>query len=93
MDERARPTSETGLASSDRARRGIERLAAPQAPAPSTASAPAPAELVDQKKLEALAKPAEAPAPVKAPTEREKPADLAKANEKLSSLLGNPKSE
>src|SRR5947209_4158208 len=56
----------------------LERLAAPQAPAPSTASAPAPAELVDQKKLEALAKPAEAAAPVKPPTEREKPADLAK---------------
>src|SRR2546425_4690981 len=32
----------------------LERLAAPQASAPSTASAPAPAELVDQKKLEAL---------------------------------------
>jgi len=71
----------------------LERLAAPQAPAPSTASAPVPAELVDQKKLEALAKPAEAPAPVRAPTEREKPADLAKANEKLTSLLGNPKSD
>jgi len=48
-----------------------------------------PAELVDQKKLEALATPPEPSAPVKPAAEREKPADLEKANEKLSSLLGN----
>src|SRR5438552_1327740 len=40
----------------------LERLAAPQAPVPGVISALAPAELVDQRKLEALAKPAEAPA-------------------------------
>src|SRR5258708_7159436 len=72
----------------------LERLAAPQAPAPSTPPAPAPAELVDQKKLEALARPAEpAPPPSKPSAGREKPVDLEKANEKLSSLLGNPGSD
>src|SRR2546427_935486 len=43
----------------------LERLAAPQAPVPGVISAPASAESVDQKKLEALARPAEAAAPVK----------------------------
>src|SRR5882724_9269413 len=67
----------------------LERLAAPQAPFPSIASASVPAESVDQKKLEALARPADAAAPVKPPSELQKPAELEKANEKLSSLLGN----
>jgi ABC-2 type transport system ATP-binding protein len=57
---------------------------------------------VDQSKLEALARPAElrpVPAPASKPSvgneqpapEPPKPVDLAKANEKLSSLLGKPK--
>jgi hypothetical protein len=44
---------------------------------------------VDERKLEALA---QAAAPAAAPeTAPEKPADLSKAEEKLSSLLGNKK--
>jgi ABC-2 type transport system ATP-binding protein len=67
----------------------LERLSAPQAPRPPEMAAPEPAEQLDQKKLEALAKPAETPPPVsKRAAELEKPADLEKANEKLSSLLG-----
>lgn len=69
----------------------LERLTLPQPPVASKfAPASEPVETVDQKKLEALAKPSQpAPsAPVPAP---EKPADLDKADEKLSSLLGKPK--
>jgi ABC-2 type transport system ATP-binding protein len=67
----------------------LERLTAPQAPRPTAMAAPEPAEQLDQKKLEALAKPAKTPPPVsKRAAEPEKPADLEKANEKLSSLLG-----
>lgn len=68
----------------------LERLAAPQpAKAEAKPSAPA-ATAVDQEKLEALTHrtgPAPAP-PTPAATEPAKPADLEKANEKLSSLLG-----
>ncbi len=56
---------------------------------------PEPIEKVDQRKLDSLTKPTEeksvetvSPVSTKAP---EKPADLSKANEKLSSLLGKPK--
>ena len=71
----------------------LERLAVPQAHTPAL-DIPQPAEAVDQQKLEALAKPAEPePAKPKTPREQERAADLEKANEKLSSLLGNPKSE
>ena len=56
--------------------------------------APAAAPKVDEKKLEAMAKPAEpAPTPEK-PTpvaQPEKPVDLSKADEKISSLLGGKK--
>jgi ABC-2 type transport system ATP-binding protein len=66
----------------------LERLTAPQ-PATPQALAPAPEETVDQKKLAALAKPTEpAPATQKPPAEPQNAAELAKANEKLSSLLG-----
>jgi hypothetical protein len=66
----------------------LERLAAPAAPKPVAPAAPStPAVQIDEAKLKDLAKPAEtrpaAPAPAPAP-----PADLGKANEKLSSLLG-----
>jgi ABC-2 type transport system ATP-binding protein len=64
----------------------LDRLTAPQPAAAKLALAPEPAETVDQKKLDALAKPTEpaAPAPQAEP---EKAAELEKANEKLSSLL------
>jgi len=70
----------------------LERLTTPKpSPTPTpvrTESKPA----MDEKKLDALSKPAEPVAtPSKpAPTEA-KPEDLAKADEKLSSLLGKPK--
>ena len=65
----------------------LERLTQVQAVAPAAAPAPAPAETVDQQKLAALTKPAE-PAAAPAATAPAKPEDLAKANEKLSSLVG-----
>jgi ABC-2 type transport system ATP-binding protein len=71
----------------------LERLTAPQ-PAPSPAPVPPPAETVSSGKLEALTRPqAEAPAPASAPTpvQAQSKADIEKANEKLSSLLGKPK--
>ena len=69
----------------------LDRLTAPQAPAiaPKVAE-PTAVESNAQQKLETLvrlAEPASAPKP--SGSEPEKPADLAKANEKLSSLLGN----
>jgi ABC-2 type transport system ATP-binding protein len=68
----------------------LEKLALPQPVAETKSVAPA-APKVDEKKLEAMAK-AAAPAPAKpAPTPDPKPADLSKADEKLSSLLGNKK--
>jgi len=56
-------------------------------------AAPVAAPKLDEKKLEAMAKvTAPAPAPAKpAPSPETKPADLSKADEKLSSLLGKPK--
>jgi ABC-2 type transport system ATP-binding protein len=72
----------------------LERLAAPQpAPAPSTVATPA-APPVDQNKLDQLtqvAEPAATSPATSAPAETAKPGDLAKADEKLSSLLGKPK--
>jgi ABC-2 type transport system ATP-binding protein len=55
---------------------------------------PSPAETAAAKKLAALTKPTEPVEEKKAPVaEPAKPADLSKANEKLSSLLGKPKSD
>jgi ABC-2 type transport system ATP-binding protein len=75
----------------------LEKLALPQQAAKPatrpTPAAPVAAPKVDEKKLEAMAK-ATAPASVpakSAPTPEAKPADLSKADEKLSSLLGKPK--
>jgi ABC-2 type transport system ATP-binding protein len=69
----------------------LERLAQPQAPAPAPATA-AKVETVDQKKLDALTKPEEPPVPAAKPSpETSQPADLKKADEKLSSLLGGSK--
>ena len=74
----------------------LERLTTPQPPAaPAAAPTPQAVETVDNKKLASLAQaaPAAAPAPTasSAPTETQTKADLEKANEKLSSLLGKPK--
>jgi ABC-2 type transport system ATP-binding protein len=67
----------------------LEKLALPQAaPVEKKAPAPVPEPRMDEKKLEAMAKP-EPPAPVKKAESEQKPADLSKANEKLSSLLGD----
>jgi len=70
----------------------LERLTLPEATRATPAPAAAPAETVDRQKLEALTRTSEpmAPAPAPAPEEK-KFADLEKANEKLSSLLGKPK--
>jgi len=72
----------------------LERLALPQAAQPAAGPKPAPpvaAPVTDANKLEALTK-AAPPAPAKpAAAPEQKPADLSKADEKLSSLLGNKK--
>jgi ABC-2 type transport system ATP-binding protein len=72
----------------------LERLTAPQ-PAPAApVPAPQPVDTVDRQKLDALthSQPAApAPTPAATPAETPKQADLEKANEKLSSLLGKPK--
>ena len=66
----------------------LERLTAPQ-PASPQAPITAPEEIVDQKKLAALAKPTEPTPATPAPaTEPGKAPELQKANEKLSALLG-----
>jgi len=68
----------------------LERLTLPQ----ETPAAPAPAapvgSSVDEKKLDSLAKAPE-PGPQTGPASEQKPADLSKADEKLSSLLNKPK--
>jgi len=73
----------------------LERFTAPTdtaKPSKVQVQTPTSAETAAAKKLEALAKPA---APLAAPrvtqAQPDKPADLTKANEKLSSLLGKPK--
>jgi len=67
----------------------LEKLSLPQA-APVAAVPVAQAQpSVNEKKLDALSQPT-ASAPAK-PAQPEKPVDLAKADEKLSSLLGKPK--
>jgi ABC-2 type transport system ATP-binding protein len=72
----------------------LERLSLPQAQSKAetkTASA-APETKLDEKKLEALGRPAPANPPQKPePAPQAKPEDLTKADEKLSSLLGGKK--
>jgi len=65
----------------------LERLTAPQPVSPQPPVA-APEETVDQKKLAALAKPSETTPAAFPATEPGKAAELEKANEKLSALLG-----
>jgi len=68
----------------------LEKLALPQAAPSPEPRAPVPAEpKLDEKKLEALAKAEPVITPKKEPAP--KPVDLAKADEKLSSLLGDKK--
>src|SRR5437899_3292489 len=70
----------------------LERLTQPGAAAAPVVATPKPEETVDVRKLEELAKPKEtAPAEKPTPAEPAEAADLEKANEKLSSLLGKPK--
>ncbi len=75
----------------------LERLTLPAAAKAEPPSAPAtePAAKVDEAKLKALAQPTAPAAPVPAretpKSEPAKPVDLAKANERLASLLGKPK--
>jgi ABC-2 type transport system ATP-binding protein len=69
----------------------LERLAAPQATAPTPVPAPTVVDTRSQQKLEALAKPAEpvAPAPIAGPAAAKTASDeeLRKADEKLVSLV------
>jgi ABC-2 type transport system ATP-binding protein len=70
----------------------LEKLALPQSarePAPATTPAPVTGPRVDETKLEALAKAEPVISPKKEP--EQKPADLSKVDEKLSSLLGGKK--
>jgi len=72
----------------------LERLSLPQsAQIISETKVPTPAaeKKLDDKKLAALTQPTEAKIPEPKPTPEAKPVDLAKADEKLSSLLGNKK--
>ncbi len=81
-----------GNANNSQSDRVLERLtkAAPNVPAEVVAQAPEPA--VDTAKLAALTKTEAAPAPAgPVVTTAAKPADLSKANEKLSGLLGGKK--
>jgi ABC-2 type transport system ATP-binding protein len=69
----------------------LERLSAPQPKASAPTATPQPSETVDEKKLAALARASETAKPAPKPAAPAQPADLDKANEKLSSLLGKPK--
>ena len=75
------------------ANRILERLTLPAAAAsPSTPAMVArPEPAVDHRKLEELTQPNEAAAALTVATPPPEPADLEKANEKLSALLGKPK--
>jgi ABC-2 type transport system ATP-binding protein len=70
----------------------LERLTMPQAAPAAQPAAEEAKPAVDERKLESLTKSEPTPMPVKpsVPT-GEKPVDLSKADEKLSSLLGKPK--
>jgi len=72
----------------------LERLALPETarPVPQPQPAPPAAPAVNEQKLETLTKAAEPVSPAQSDSApRAEPADLAKADEKLSSLLGKPK--
>jgi ABC-2 type transport system ATP-binding protein len=73
----------------------LERLTLPVAPAAQAPAAEETKPKVDQAKLDALARPKEAaisekvPGAPRTPSVTPEPVDLSKANDKLSSLLGN----
>ena len=70
----------------------LDRLTQPDAAPEPVVATPKPEETVDVQRLEEMAKPKEtAPAENSTPAEPAPAADLEKANEKLSSLLGKPK--
>jgi hypothetical protein len=72
----------------------LEKLSLPQAAQtiPETkVSATVTEKKLDDKNLAALAQPTEIKIPETKPTLETKPVDLSKADEKLSSLLGNKK--
>jgi hypothetical protein len=80
-----------GTAHTDRV---LERLAAPTTTAEPQISTPPPEESIDHGRLDQLITTPSQPAPsseVTAAETQAKPEDLAKADEKLSSLLGKPK--
>jgi len=81
-----------GLEEKPTTERVLEKLTLPPA-APATPLPRAEAQpTVDERKLDALTRPEPAPTPVKSTaTTAEKPVDLSKADEKLSSLLGGKK--
>ena len=69
----------------------LERLTAASEPKTAEpAPVAAPERKIDQSKLASLAKSAETPVPAPPPPPAAAPADLSRANEKLSSLLGKP---
>jgi ABC-2 type transport system ATP-binding protein len=69
----------------------LDRLTQPAAAVEPKIAAPRPEEATDLEKLDELARPREAATPDGKPAEAVKAAELEKANEKLSSLLGKPK--
>jgi len=84
-----------GLEAKTTGERVLEKLALPHAPQPAPQPvAESAAPKLDDRKLAALAQPAAPARPIEQTTPNPaapKPADLAKANEKLSSLLGGKK--
>jgi ABC-2 type transport system ATP-binding protein len=82
-----------GLEAKPQTEKVLEKLSLPTARTiPETkVSAPVAEKKLDDKKLEALAQPSETKIPETKSTPQAKPADLSKADEKLSSLLGKPK--
>lgn len=80
--------AEAGASQSERVLERLTKAAATPAPA---VAAKAPEPSVDTDKLEALTKQEPAPEPAPPAASAPKPADLSKANEKLSGLLGGKK--
>jgi ABC-2 type transport system ATP-binding protein len=71
----------------------LERFTMPTTPVPVEVAVPAPTPAINEEKLASLTKTPEpeTPPPAEKPTEPAKAANLSKANEKLSSLLGPKK--
>ncbi|HXT41779.1 MAG TPA: ABC transporter ATP-binding protein [Candidatus Angelobacter sp.] len=76
---------------SSQAGRILDRLTQPAAAAELKAAKPEPEETADLEKLDELSRPRDDRPPDERPAEAAKAAELEKANEKLSSLLGKPK--